>query len=961
MRKVGIGVLIFVAVVIVALLVVPMFLNVNAYRGRIQSELQSRLGRSITLGEMHLKLLPPRFSVENLSIADDPRFQTNRPFAQATQLEVAVKLLPLIHGDLQVSSLNLQRPYIQLVRNAQGVWNFSTLGHPGPSPSQQPAGRPAPPATRPGNPPSQPSSGPAFQLDNLQIADGQISVTDYQKHASRATYDHIDLTLKDFAPDKPFSVDAAAHLPGAGAQTLNLKGTGGPLNSANAMATPFDGNVDLKQVSLSGIQKFLNSPALAGTDAVISGNVKLKSQSGKMSSEGNLSLNNVRLHGTDLSYPVTSDFSIADDLNNDFLQISKCALKLGSTPLSINGTVNSKPTPADVNLQLQASNVSISEVARLAAAMGTAFNPGTDIKGQLTANIHAQGAADKPALNGSLSARNVQVSGKEVPEPVSVNAIDLALTPTDVRSNNFTATAGATSVSSQFALAQYTSPSPRIDANLRTVNAKIPDLLNIAKAYGMTSLSDVSGNGAITLDVHAVGPLKNSAAMTFSGNGQLQNASIKTATMAQPLNVRGATMQFTQNSVVLQNLAATLGQTDLAGTLTLRDFNNPQVQFNLTSNRVNVTELQEIMNGAPAAPPRKKAELLRSILPEAEAAAPPAPGMLSKMSGSGTLAVGTILADQLVLNNTHATAKITQGLIQLNPVTAQLYGGQQTGAITVDARRTPMPITVSSKLANVDANKLLSSVSSVKQTLYGLLAANAQTSFAAVSSNDIARTLNGTASLDLTKGRLAGIDMLHQLSNLAKFVNGAPSKNYTDIARLTGNFNIQNGVAQTNNLQAQIEGGSLGAIGAVNLADQSLNMHLTAVLSSAFSKEVGGTGIGGFMNTALANNRGELVIPVILTGTFQRPIFAPDVQKIAQMKLQNLLPNTQNPAGAASGLLGSLLGQKAGQKPAPAAPGTAAPSTASQPQNQQTPANALGGLLNQIIQQKQQKKQQPPK
>src|SRR5581483_6945816 len=239
---------------------------------------------------------------------------------------------------------------------------------------------------------------------------------------------------------------------------------------------------------------------------------------------------------------------------------------------------------------------------------------------------------------------------------------------------------------------------------------------------------------------------------------------------------------------------------------------------------------------------------------------------------------------------------------------------------------------------------------------YGLLAANAQTSFAAVSSNDIARTLNGTASLDLTKGRLVGIDMLNQLSSLAKFVNGAPAKNFTNIARLTGNFNIQNGVAQTNNLQAQIEGGSLGAIGAVNLVDQSLNMHLTAVLSQAFSKQVGGTGIGGFMNTALANNRGELVIPVILTGTFQRPIFAPDLQKIAQMKLQNLLPNTQNPAGAASGLLGSLLGQKAAQKPAPAVPGTAAPQ-----QNQQTPANALGGLLNQVIQQKQQKKQPPPK
>ena len=54
----------------------------------------------------------------------------------------------------------------------------------------------------------------------------------------------------------------------------------------------------------------------------------------------------------------------------------------------------------------------------------------------------------------------------------------------------------------------------------------------------------------------------------------------------------------------------------------------------------------------------------------------------------------------------------------------------------------------------------------------------------------------------------------------------------------------------------------------MNLADQSLNLHVTAVLNKALSQNVGGTKVGGFMNTALANNQGELVIPVIVTGTF---------------------------------------------------------------------------------------------
>jgi hypothetical protein len=92
-------------------------------------------------------------------------------------------------------------------------------------------------------------------------------------------------------------------------------------------------------------------------------------------------------------------------------------------------------------------------------------------------------------------------------------------------------------------------------------------------------------------------------------------------------------------------------------------------------------------------------------------------------------------------------------------------------------------------------------------------------------------------------------------------------------------------------------------------------MHLTAVLNSRFSQAVGGTGIGGFMKTALANNQGELAIPVLVTGTAQHPIFAPDVQQMTQMRLKNLIPNSTNPGGAVGGLLGGLLGKNAGQMP----------------------------------------------
>src|SRR6185312_16976346 len=97
MRKLGIAVLIIVVLLVAAVLIVPRLIDINQYHEQIQSELQKRLGRTVTLGEMHLSLFPPSFQVQNATIGEDPRFSfnQNRPFAAAEKLAVSVELMPL--------------------------------------------------------------------------------------------------------------------------------------------------------------------------------------------------------------------------------------------------------------------------------------------------------------------------------------------------------------------------------------------------------------------------------------------------------------------------------------------------------------------------------------------------------------------------------------------------------------------------------------------------------------------------------------------------------------------------------------------------------------------------------------------------------------------------------------------------------------------------------------------------
>jgi uncharacterized protein involved in outer membrane biogenesis len=926
-RTVGTVVLVVLVLLLVMALIVPHFVDINKYHNQIQAQLEKRLGRKVALGNMSLSLFPPSFRAENAVIDEDPRFNTGNPFATAEKLTVSVRFWPLLREVVEIKSLELDRPRIELVKDAQGAWNFDTMGQ-----------------DRKATPPQKASSG-QLELEHLLITDGQVAITDQQRRQPRAVYDHIDLDVSDFAPDRQFSVKGSALLPGAEKQAVLLEGKAGPVQ-ADALKTPFDGRLHLDQVPTSAAATFLNSQALSGIEAVVSGDAKVRNSGGKLDSSGTIRLDDLHIHNVNVGYPITVDYDISDDTGSDVIQVRRGNVRLGSTPVTIQGWLNAQPTPAQMDLKVTAGNASIGEAARLASAFGLAFGQGTDVSGQMNVNVEARGAASHPILNGQLSARDLVISGKELPEPVKVRAIELTLTPETVRSNDFVATTGSSGLSGSFALSQYSTPNSSISASLRASNARLDEVLDIAKAAGISAADGISGDGSLSLDVRAQGPTKDLAALSFSGRGKLQNATLKMPSLARPIQIHNSALTFSQSSVSLQNLSVTAGLANFKGALTIKDLAAPQVQFTLNADKISVAEMQQLFAAARAEHTRAERDFWR-LVPRAEAAMPTEPSLLNRITGGGTITVGAIQYDDLVLNNARSNVALDQGVIRMNPVTADLCGGKESGSISIDMRPAQPVYSINLKTDKVDANKLISSVSSLKQTLYGLLTANMSGTFSSNSADAIARSMNGDMELNLTNGKLMNLDLLHELAAVGKFLGPLPakSKNFTNLVQLSGNFNVRDGVARTSNLKAVIDGGTIAANGLVNLADQSLNLHITAVLNKALSQQVGGSQIGGFMNTALANSQNELVLPIILTGTFQHPQVAPDVQQIAQMKLQNLLPTTNNPTEFTSSILGALLANK--NKSQPSAGGQQNAETGKQ-------ENSLGEVLDQVLGKKKQ-------
>ncbi len=948
MRKVIIIGIAVCVIIVLALAVIPRFLDVNRYRGQIQAELRNRLGRSVTVGNIDLSLLPPSLRVKDVSIGEDPRFGTG-PFAKAQELDVRVSLIPLLRKEVEIQSLQLINPEIQLICSRDGAWNYASLGQNSTD------------ARSPGS--SQATSGNQLSLAHLEIRNGRVRLTDVQKNTQN-TYDNIDLTVNDFLPGKPFDVNAAVHIAGKGDQQIQVKGRAGPVAGGNAVI-PFNGTVDLRQISIADLSQAAGIAALKGYSGVLTGSLKAKTENGLLHSDGSLRIDDAQIRNTKLSYPITLDYTLSDDLKSGVVRIEKGTLHLGPTPVTIAGSVGTSATPAQIGVRLAMQGASLSEIARLAGAAGVAFSAGEDIRGTLEADITANGAINNPALNGSIRVSGFEISGGQLKEPVRLPQIQLTLTPAAISSSRFEAKTGGTSLSGQFTLKDYTAQEPTIQATLSTSDANVGELLSMAKAYGVSAVEGISGTGQLSLNLNAAGPVKNASAIAFNGNGALRNATLHMPSLTKPLNVRNADLKFSQNSVILENMAASLDQTNAGGSLSIRNFASPQIQFALNIDKLDLAALQQIIAtpGAPA----KQAEIQLIPCAYAERTASE-PGLMSRAVGSGTITVGLLKYDQLVLTDVKSNVTLDRGVIRLAPLTSGVYSGQQTGEIVLDIRQNPTTVAINLKMQKVDGNKLLSSVSSIKDTLYGLLAANATARFSVGGTSNFAQSLNGNLSLDLSDGRLTKVDLLNQLASIGKFLGNAPSSRqpFTDITKLTGTFNVVNGVAQTDDLKAAIQGASLAAKGTANLVTNALSMHLTAVLSKDFSQKVGGTGVGGFMQTALANNKGELVLPVLVTGTMDQPRFAPDLEEVARLKVQNLLPSFGNPGSLSSGILGAVMGGKKGQGQQQGGIGgilgALGGQQGQQPEkgaDQQTkPANPLGDLIDSLSKKK--KKQQPP-
>jgi len=82
---------ILAGVLLVMLIGISFFINVNSFRPAIEQHLSSTLGRGVQIGNLSLSIFSGSISAEHLSISDDTSFSQS-PFLTGKSLKIGVEL-----------------------------------------------------------------------------------------------------------------------------------------------------------------------------------------------------------------------------------------------------------------------------------------------------------------------------------------------------------------------------------------------------------------------------------------------------------------------------------------------------------------------------------------------------------------------------------------------------------------------------------------------------------------------------------------------------------------------------------------------------------------------------------------------------------------------------------------------------------------------------------------------------
>jgi AsmA protein len=366
----------------------------------------------------------------------------------------------------------------------------------------------------------------------------------------------------------------------------------------------------------------------------------------------------------------------------------------------------------------------------------------------------------------------------------------------------------------------------------------------------------------------ALSPFSPRKLMTALGSEDL----IKTADpkvldrLSLNLNLKGD-----PNKVAVSDGVLGLDDTTMKFSAQAKAFAKPDLAFDLNLDQINLDRY------LPPAPPKGAPPTSPATGP------PPQPATrgktdytpLRKLVLDGTVTIGSLIANRAKMEEIQMKIKGKNGRFDIDPLGLKLYQGSIASSAGLDVRTDTPKLNLNLDARDIESGPLLTDILE-KEIIHGKLESSLKFSLEGDTPDTVKKNLNGNGYLKFMDGAIMGIDIPGMVRNVkASFMGGEKStkKPRTDFAELHVPFTITNGLVNTPGTTLASPLLRITVTGKTDLVSETLDMRVEPKFVATL-KGQGDT-----------EERSGIMVPVLISGTFAKPKFSPDLKSMIKSVL----------------------------------------------------------------------------
>ncbi|WP_446741910.1 AsmA family protein [Silvibacterium acidisoli] len=749
-------VLALIVLVLAAAILLPL-VNLSRYHRTIAESLSRSLGRPVHLGSVQLQVFPrPGLALTDFEVEETPAFGAE-PVLRAPSVVVSFRFSSLWKGRLEVSRIDLDNASMNLVHNSQGDWNIGSL--------LLDASRNQQAST------SQHHASSTLRFPYIEFRSARVNLKDGNEKKPFA-FLNSDLSIWLDKPTQwslrmeaqPARTDLDLDLSDTG--TVKIDGTINRATSINQMP------VNLR-AEWTGAQLGQVSRLLLGDDSGWRGDLRAEATlSGLLNAlnvQTRLRVDNAHREEFTPDTPMNIDARCRGIYSHSNRSIDNmtCLWPVGDGHLLLTGNVTNFSHPQS-HLSLELNQIpaafAVNALGLLRRGMTTLPKAAGIVNGSFSAE-----AGDSPlAITGRTEVSNLTLALPGIDTPLRFPAIELTTAipaaPSASRGQKHPHAVAAPAPSTGFNL-QLLPVALNMDApRPLTISGQFGKEFFSVRASGETTLarlqafSKLTGRAGVALanlapeSATATEPAEMD--LTFSapwiaqmkpdeaqagsqalGWLRVSHAVARTPWLPEPIHVATATANFTPGTVAWSNLNFSVNGIAARGNISYplqcAAENGCPARFALESQAVDAATLEANLLGTVG-----HGELVNAILSEVKRQTAPWP------AAEGTLSIGRLTLDQLVMTNVRSTLSIRPNRVQFVSVDGMALGGSlHAGGVADSASGTPQ-YALNLTWTGVDPAKAAAIFD--ENWGSGSLSGDAQVAFAGVSTDDFARSAKGS-------------------------------------------------------------------------------------------------------------------------------------------------------------------------------------------------------------------------